>query len=401
MSRDRIKTFALALVAIAAATLGLAAPVGDARPAGHAGTARWRGASPALFNREALGYGSTLGLRAEARRYSVMVLQVSDGRLVRPLHGYNRRVKIFLYTYMAFARTVDPTAQVNCTSLSQDARHPNWFLKAAGGVGPDLISAPDRHVMDIGNPAYQQACIAHAIAQARQFGFDGVYLDGLSTKLAYLFPSYIVPHSAAYPTDASWQAANYSFLRYAGAVVHAHGLLLFANIGGAQQRLWRLWNGPLDGAEEESWADGGFGLAQWLWWWPKQLANVAWSEAHGKDVVLHSHNTSQAGNVYGLASMLLVANGHSTYSTANGGYYHYEAWYPEYTTAERLGRPLGPYRRVRGGVYERLFAAGIVLVNPSTHPVGRIWLGGLRYGPGHGRRASLGPTSALIMLATG
>src|SRR5205807_2508005 len=122
---------------------------------------------------------------------------------------------------------------------------------------------------------------------------------------------------------------------------------------------------------------GGQGLAQQLPYWQAKLANVAWSEAHGKDVILHSWNATRQGNVFGLASMLLVANGRSSYSASNGSY-RTEYWYPEYRAALKLGPPLGADRRLRSGAYERMFNRGVVVVNPTGRSV-RVSFGKTRY----------------------
>ena len=150
----------------------------------------------------------------------------------------------------------------------------------------------------------------------------------------------------------------YSLISYAAPTIHSNGLMLVGNIGGATMTsgLWQKWTTPLDGSEEESWTDGGAGLAQQISQWPAKLANVAWSEANGKLTILHSYNRTETGNTYGLASMLLATAGRSNYSTANGNYTSYEAWYPEYTTAQQLGAPTGAYTKLTNGIYERVFA---------------------------------------------
>ncbi len=132
-------------------------------------------------------------------------------------------------------------------------------------------------------------------------------------------------------------------LTYAGTQLHSNGLLAVANMGGVAgySGLWQQWTAPIDGGEEESWTDGKLGLAQQIPFWASKLANAAWSQANGKLVILHSWNTTQAGNAYGLASMLLIAGGSASYSTSNSRYTNCETWYPEYTTAQQLGAPLG------------------------------------------------------------
>jgi Hypothetical glycosyl hydrolase family 15 len=329
-----------------------------------------------------------------------MVLQAGQASMLPTLRRYNPRLEIFMYQFSMFAAASDPTGLTMCTTLTQDASHPSWYLKTASGAD---LTYHSQFAMDVGNPSYQQACISHALGLARRLGFDGIFFDGVGAKLGYNFggsPTMTIP---AYPTIASWQAAMYSFLSYAGATIHAGGRKVMANIGGAvwTPGLWQKWNGPLDGAEEESWTDGGSGLAQQLPWWTQKLADVAWSEANGKTVMLHSWNTSEAGNVYGLASMLLVAGGRTSYSTSNGNIVSYEAWYPEYGLSAFLGAPLGRDRRLPNGVYERRFAGGVVVVNPTGHGVGSFSPGrGPFFGSGLSgvSSVSMGPTSGLILL---
>jgi hypothetical protein len=361
------------------------------------------GPSPAAFNRESYGYVSTLSPRAEANRYGVMVLESTDASWVPILHAANPHLKLLVYQDIERASAGDPQ---RCTDVTGDLRnHPDWFLKSSAGqpvytaaVPPN---APASYHMDIGQRGYQQACVADGIALAKRDGFDGIFMDGLDGRMGYQFGHLSVPTVPKYPTDAAWQASMYSFLQYAGPTIRSAGLLAFGNIGGAQLALWSRWNGPLDGAEEEAWSDGGSGLAAWLWWWHQQLANAAWSAAHGKYELLHSHNTTEAGNRYGLASMLLVAGGRATYSTSNANYSRDESWYPEYGTAVALGAPYGPYHRRTGGVYERDFAHGIVLVNASLATIPRFSLGASYSGVGlsHVKSVSMAPTSALIMTA--
>ncbi len=145
------------------------------------------------------------------------------------------------------------------------------------------------------------------------------------------------------------------------------------------------------------------GIVQQLPAWSAKLADAAWSEANHKLLMLHSWNTTQAGNLFGLASMLLVADGESSYSTSNGCYAACERWFPEYATAQRLGAPLGPYTRIGNAVAIRWYQRGVVLVNPSLHSAGPVWLeGGTYTGSGLTRvsKVRLRPASADILLAS-
>ncbi len=354
------------------------------------------GPSPALFNREVYGFRSTLSPQADARRYSVIVLQGTDAAMVPALRAGNPHLKIFVY--VDILRAVVGGAQ-SCTSLAADqAQHPNWLLSGTNGQAIDVANV---YHLDIGNPAYQQACVNGAIAQARAGHFDGVYFDGVDSQPAYGFGGAAPPVIPRYTNLAVWQAAITSLLERAEPQIHSAGLQLIGNIGGETPSLFQRWEGLMDGAEDESFTDDTGGTAQWLYWWPDEISDMKWSEAHGKLLLVHSHNKTEAGNAYGLATMLMAAGGHTSYSTANGNYAGYEQWYPEYTTAQVLGAPRGGYTRGAGGIYERRFAHGIVLVNPSTHSVGGIGLGGTYSGTGltNVSRVTLGPTSGLILRA--
>ncbi len=352
------------------------------------------GPSPALFNREVYGYTSTLSPQADARRYNVMVIQGTDAGMVPILKAANPHLKVFVY--VDILRAVVGGTQ-SCTALAADkSQHPNWLLSGTNG---QPIEVANVYHLDISNPAYQQACVSGAIAQARAGHFDGVYFDGVDASPAYGFG----PSPVAVPKFANlavWQGAITSLLARATPQIHAAGLKVIGNIGGETPALFQRWEGLMDGAEDESFTDDTGGTAAWLYWWPDEIADIRWSEAHGKILLVHSHNKTEAGNAYGLATMLLAAGGHTSYSTANGNYAGYEQWYPEYTTAQHLGAPLGSYTRGPGRIYERRFAHGIVLVNPSTHTVGGVGLGGTYSGTGlaHVSRATLGPTAGLILL---
>lgn len=362
------------------------------------------GASIAAFNRETYQYSSGLTLGQEAGNYQFIVLQATDGRMVSALHAANPNLRILVYQHPWASTPGDPAAWHVCTSYASDAAgHPDWFLRGPSGNAL-MTRGSGNYVMDIGNASYQQSCVSHMISLARQYGFDGVFIDDLPATWSWDLPlGASVPE---YPSTSAWQSAVSSFVSYAGPTLHAAGLLAIGNLAGTTMTpgLWQQWSTPLDGSEEESWTDGGLGLPQQSSAWATKLANVAWSEAHGKYVLVHSYNTTQPGNTFGLASLLLVASGHSSYSTSNANYTSYEAFYPDYSVAAQLGAPAGPYVRLANGVYERAFSRGIVLVNPATRAVPTFSLGGGAYsgsGLAGARLATMGPTSGLILLKVG
>jgi hypothetical protein len=356
----------------------------------------------ALFNRTAYNYSSSLPLSSEAKRYQFIVVQSTDAAVVPALRAHNPRLKILMYQDVQQSASFDPNAWTNCTSYQQDlSHHPEWFLTDQAGRRIANVHYPGTYVMDVGNDAYRAACLQHVVAVARQDGFDGVVLDDVNAWIGWTFGSGI--SSPRYPSFAAWQAVMSKLVAEAGPAAHSQGLLVFANIGGAATTpgVWQRWVSQLDGAEEESWTHNGVSLADSIYYWRANLDNVAWSEAHRKYTLLHSYATTEGGNTYGLASMLLAARGRSGYETSNVIGSSAEAWYPEYGTARRLGPPTGPYKRLRRGAYMRRFRRGLVVVNPTAHSTGAIRLGGGRYsGSGLSRVSSvfLGPTTGLILL---
>ena len=200
-----------------------------------------------------------------------------------------------------------------------------------------------------------------------------------------------------YPTLGSWQTAMYSMLSHAGPRIHSRGLLVVANIAASPTTpgLWQKWTAPLDGSGDET-----FGESTMHHYWSSQLANAAWSEANGKYALMHSHDTSETANTFGLASMMLIAGGKASWSTSNANYTTDEKWFPEYDTAQRWARRPARTPSSRRRLRPRL-RHGVVLVNPSatTHAVALS--GGTYTGSGLSSvsNVSLGAWSGSILLA--
>lgn len=377
--------------AAAATLLAFVAMTAGALPA--------RAASFLGFNRETYAYSSHYSVPQEAGMYRQIVLQSTNGNLVKQLKAANPRLTVLVYDGL-FEAADSTTTPNSCTSGVTDLKsHPSWLLYDQNG---HPILSRGSYLADPGNTGYQQACVATAIAQAKASGFDGVYWDSLNQQLNWSLPSGTTV--AKYASATAWQNAVSSMLAYAKQQIHANGLQMWGNIGGSflTSGLWQRWNGYLDGAEDEGFSDPGSGLAAGLWSWPMQIANIAWSEANHKPLIIHSHNATEAGNTYGIASMLLAAGGESTYSTSNNCYASCEVWYPEYGQALYLGQPVGTYAKLPNGVYWRWFKNGMVLVNPSSSSVSTFSLGGGLYGGSRLNNVSslsMAPMTGYVLLA--
>jgi hypothetical protein len=355
------------------------------------------------FNRVSYLFSTGMSMQQEAGRYQFMVLAANQYSLVPALKAFNPNLKILMYQSIVQNNDEDYSwmqTVTGCTAYADDVNnHPNWILHDAGG---NLVhSADNAHelLLDVGNPDYQRQCAQNAISLAKAHGFDGVFWDEVTGMLPWITdPGVQIP---AYPTQSSWVNAMTSALSYLGPTLRAQGLLSIGNMAGAPDTAtWEQWVGYLDGVEEESWTDGSLGTLQQVPWFQQKLEELAWTQTHGKYELLHSWNNSESANTYGLAAMLLAAGGTASYCTANTDYTAQENWFPEYTTAESLGAPTGPYTTLANGVMERTFEHGIVVVNGSASTTGTFSLPGRFSGSGltNVSSVSLAPTSGLILL---
>jgi len=369
----------------------------------HVGvSATQRPVADAFFRPVYASYGGTpLTPAQEGARYRIMVLNPADAAVIPALKAGNPDLKVLTLIDMMSTDQDDPAGPSDWVGYTDaDANHPEWFLTDADGSRLGFQHFPGALVMDVGNPEYQQAGLEKVTVQLKAGGFDGVLLDDANASLRWVIAGGSA-ECAKYPTDQLWQSAVSSFLSTVGPALRNAGFLVLANIGGSTVtpgRTWQTWNGPLDGAMEESFTNGGAGRdsirnGEWL---PK-LRHAVWSEAHQKISLDHARTRTRRGARYGLATMLLAANGNNSFYAS--AHYATEVWWPEYTTARSLGSPLGAYRILRNGVYRRNFAHGVVLVNPHAHPASRVRLGGRYSGSGlhNVRSVALRATSGLVL----
>jgi hypothetical protein len=348
-------------------------------------------------------YGSAPARANAARerdRYSYMVMHRADAAVVARLKAENPGLKVFMYVDMMSADPRDPTGEADWASWGDAADHPDWFLRGPAGKPLVFKDYPSSRVMDVGNPNYQQAAVARVIADAHAGGFDGIFLDDANASLRWVIAGGS-SRCVKYPTNATWQAAVYSFFQNVAPQLRSAGLLVVANIGGSTvtKGLWPKWNGPLDGAMEESYTNGGTGrdsIRNGLW--PAKFGHNLWSEKHGKLSLDHALTRTRSGARYALATMLLAEGGHSVFYASTQ--YTKEVWWPEYDLTKRLGAARGPYRVLRNGDYRRDFTHGVVLVNPHANATRAVRLGATYIGSGLGRvrTVKLRATSGVVLL---
>jgi hypothetical protein len=315
-----------------------------------------------------LGYGTSAISQANVRN------------LIASIHKADPNTRILLYKITA-ASAGDPQGIKGCAAWNPSVPYGgipmSWFLRGANGA-PLYDSTYGYYELDPGNPQVQQACLSSAVSMAKLGGFNGVFWDMASTSLFWAGLSSANCGSSSCLSDPNWHGAIGSFVTRTSAGLHAQGLLSLANISGGAINLvnggpayWQsLQLDGLDGAQEESFTSGTNHLPVSTVVWKQDLSNEVWNEAHGKYFLGNADvSSSPSLNTYGLATLLLAAQGRSSWSTADGNYGAGEYWFPAYNTALALGSPLGAYTVLSNGLYVRRFQHGTVIVNPTTSTV--------------------------------
>jgi Hypothetical glycosyl hydrolase family 15 len=395
----------LAPAALAGLVLTLGAPGGAISAGALSGTPY------AGFVRTAIDGNATFpDVAATARDNRFVILQSWKQDLARQLKAANPDVKVLAYKNLSFVSCDEHSNQehvpqgVRCADVN--ANHPEWFLTDAAGDRLRPAGYPWLWLLDVGNPAYQDAWADGVITEARADGWDGVFLDDVNPTVRYhLDPARV----ARYPSDSAWGAATQSMLERVGPRIRAAGLLAIANVCCARDHgtVWRDWLPSLSGAMDEMFTKWGNDPASGFVWdwgaggWSAQLEEVREAEAQGKYFlgIAHSRATDARAAAYGLGTMLLASQGRSSFALAQD--YTSETRFPVYKRASQLGAPAGAYFRV-GAAYRRNFAGGTVVVNPSRSPV-TVALGGEYLGKTGTpvRTVTLGPTTAAILLTAG
>jgi putative glycosyl hydrolase-like family 15 (GHL15) protein len=352
----------------------------------------------------ALSSPARLGrLRVVAQRSAYVVLQPWESRAARALKRDNPHLRVLVYQNFG---SISATAAADGLSSSgvPYARaaqvHGGWFLTTPAGARIHESGYPYLFMADVGNRGYQRRWTADVVGLLRRGPWDGVFMDDVNASPR---PEAGAATIAGYPTDAAYESAVGAMLRYAGPRIQATGKLAIANIGEwvDHPALVRSWLRDLDGGMDEKflkWSTepgvGYRGPRQWL----SQEHEALTTQSMGKRflaVTAAAPGDLQA-QLYGWASLLLVADGGASYLAAES-YDGAERWLTAYRA--HLGRPLGPMTQGPDGVFRRSFSGGLVVVNPTAAAV-RVSLGGTFDGSGltHARATTLDPDHALVLV---
>jgi Hypothetical glycosyl hydrolase family 15 len=306
-----------------------------------------------------------------------VVLWPSSYRQIAAIKRRSPGTKVLVYKDMASTRDDAGTRDLPTgTSYAYANRvHPEWFLKDTAGKRVSWADWPHYWQMDVGSRSYQRVWARKVAHDLRRRGWDGVFVDGISRTMQY--PWYLNGRVLAkYPGPNDYARATTSFLRRVAPVLRRRSLVV-GNINDATPELWRRWVSFISGASKEWWTKAGSGrdsgfLTGADWRYQMQLLQEA--QARHKIFLAFTYGPADDGPAmdYARASFLLFARGRRSafgYSPVCGSQPSSARWRAD------IGAPLGPAAQV-AGIWRREFAAGIVVVNPSSSASVSVPLGG-------------------------
>ena len=302
---------------------------------------------------------------------------------VAQLHQENPKIKVLAYQSPWLRPSSDPSGDTTC--LAGNGSYPaNWYMTSKTGAREVWSSPTTTYQMDFGNSAYLAACAAHAITMAKSIGADGVFMDGIASSIYWdqlpaKCSTVALGASATCTSDTAWQNSMTTALGYLTGQLHAQHLLLIGNVSGGNvtgignggPAVWQRFDTQMDGAMEESWTYGTNHAPLPTSEVTNGLANVAWAEAHGKYTMLNDDITNCSScSGYGMATLMLVGQGLTSYDLSAGSYNNYSAWWDSYGKGSGLGVSLGNYTTQANGLLVRRFLNGTIVVNDTANPIG-------------------------------
>jgi hypothetical protein len=293
-----------------------------------------------------------------------------------------------------------------------------------GGGLPESAYAHDKNGKRIKNPStgntlmnpaspdFIQTRIFECKAFLAQTGYNGCYLDllglaPLSTPFVSAVP--VNPATKKPYTDGQWLSATGGLAAAVRAAVHPHllygnglsnGALFFGKTTQTNQLVK-----DLDGAVAEAWIRGSHNPVSAFpteTVWKQNVDMLAYVEKQGKPLLTLTKlwvSATQAQKTqwldYTLASFLLGSEGRSAFFFSPGS--SVSRTTPCALCNLHIGSPNGAYAKV-GGVYQRQFSTGRVLVNPTDATIS-VPLGRTYYDPSHHTMttAKMAPHTGLIL----
>jgi len=311
---------------------------------------------------------------AEAPRRGMVAFNAWEGKYIpafRAAGASNPHLKLYVYKCFSSTRSFDPgpNAKTSGALLYSwvNANHPDWFL-TRNGSRIQWAGFPGHYAMDIGNPAYQQACLKAIVTDANKTGWDGVYID----NILYSLSQYSTAPCDQYATDAKFQHAYTSALSVIGRGISAAGLLSMGNMAGIRvvPGLWASYiNAGLGGGFDEWFVCFGDGQELTDYGSPAEGLQAQVEEIsllkHGARPYLaggfQAHSATDTRSFrYSFAAWLLGVSSEAFFSekAAGGGP---PRWRAEYDWD--FGWFTGRSQTLQPSVYRRTFTKGMAVLN--------------------------------------
>jgi hypothetical protein len=340
-----------------------------------------------------------------AQHNSYVVLQAWEAKRATELKAANPNLKVLVYQNLsAMAQGTGPggLSSSGVNYAEADNAHPEWFLLNTSGSRISEGGYSWLWMADTSEESYQQQWTSNVIKLLSAGPWDGVMMDDTNTTARY----HTEPSSIAkYPTDAAYQGAIGSMLAYAGPRIQAAGKLAVPNMGSWSEypEVVEGWLKYVSGGVDEMFAKWSSTPGQGYRdasGWQTQVEEIQSTERMGKIflAITQAEASDKQAILYGWGSVLLGADDHTAYSAAAS--YSSEEWCGECET--QIGEPTSVATKVAGGVWERSFSGGLVVVNPTTLTVG-VNLGAAYSGSGlaGATTATMPANTALVLKRAG
>jgi hypothetical protein len=317
----------------------------------------------------------------QAKRFDLIVANKSVyGDNVPAMKAANPNLDLVAYVNGAYAQKSEGTA-------FPDA----WYLRDATGAKV-RSNGYGNFLMDVSNPGWIKSVFNRCNAIIVNQGYEGCFLDMMgaaSVSAGYGTGIPVDPATGLEYTKAQWLAMTTALSKQVHQMVGAEKPFYVNGIGNGQNYFnaaapsSQLLDG-IDGSLAEFWLRGAEEpLTKYPAeaGWKQNVDMIADATADGKKTLITvktwgegTPEQAEAWHEYSLASYLLAADG-------TGQYQFMATEEADVMTANdtlldglRIGAPSAPYAKV-GGVYQRTYSNGRVLVNPTKVAV-TVSLGG-------------------------
>jgi putative glycosyl hydrolase-like family 15 (GHL15) protein len=308
-----------------------------------------------------------------------VILQAWEYGRMRAIKRRSPGTKVLVYKDMASTRDDARRPDVLPTGVGYryaDVHHPEWFLKDTSGRRVRWASWPHAWQMDVGSASYQRTWTRNVAAEVRRRGWDGVFVDGIARTMQYRW--YLDGRVLAkYPGPDDYARATTSFLRRVGPALRRGHLLVLGNINDATLPLWRQWLGYLSGTSKEWWTKASRNRGEGMLTgddWRYQMRLFQEAQARRKAFVAITYSTADdvSAMEYARASFLLFERSRrSAFAFSAGCVTEPAVRYWRADVGDPSGAPVAA-----NGIWRRRFAAGLVVVNPSSSLTLTAALGG-------------------------